>query len=53
MAKKGNRQHIILKSTESGHSYHTRKNKKNTTEKVEIMKYDPFLRKHALYKEKK
>ena len=52
MAKKGNRQHIILKSTESGHSYHTRKNKKNTTEKVEIMKYDPMLRKHVVSKEK-
>lgn len=53
MAKKDNRQHVILKSTESGHSYHTNKNKRNTTEKIEIKKYDPLLRKHVLYKEKK
>lgn len=53
MAKKENRQHVILKSTESGHSYHTNKNKRNTTEKIEIKKYDPLLRKHVLYKEKK
>ena len=53
MAKKGHRQHIILESTESGHSYHTNKNKRNTTERIEIKKYDPHLRKHVLYKEKK
>lgn len=53
MASKGNRQHIILESTESGHSYHSTKNKRNTTEKVEIKKYDPHLRKHVIYKEKK
>ena len=27
MAKKGKRHHVILQSTESGHSYHTTKNK--------------------------
>ncbi len=53
MAKKGNRQHIILESTESGHTYHTTKNKMNTSEKITIKKYDPFLRKQAEYKEKK
>jgi large subunit ribosomal protein L33 len=53
MASKGNRQHIILDSTESGHSYHSTKNKRNTSEKVEIKKYDPVIKKHALYKEKK
>lgn len=53
MAKKGDRKHVILESTESGHSYHTNKNKRNTTERIEIKKYDPHLRKHVLYKEKK
>ena len=36
MAKKGHRQHIILESTESGHSYHTTKNKNNTSERIEV-----------------
>ena len=53
MAKKGNRQLIILESTESGHSYQKTKNKRNTTERVELYKYDPTLRKKVLYKEKK
>lgn len=53
MAKKGNRNHIILESTESGHSYHSTKNKQNTPERIEITKFDPVLRKHVKYKEKK
>jgi large subunit ribosomal protein L33 len=53
MAKKGKRHHIILESTESGHCYHTTKNKDNTKDKIEIKKYDPHIRKHATYKEKK
>jgi large subunit ribosomal protein L33 len=53
MAKKGNRVHIILESTESGHSYHSTKNKANSKERLEIKKYDPTLRKHVHYKEKK
>jgi len=53
MAKKGHRENVILDSTESGHSYHTVKNKINTSDRMEIRKYDPFLKKHVLYKEKK
>ena len=53
MAKKGHRQHIILESTESGHTYHTTKNKNNTNEKLELKRFDPLLRKHVNYKEKK
>jgi large subunit ribosomal protein L33 len=53
MAKKGNRVHIILESSESGHTYHSTKNKANSKERLEIKKYDPFVRKHATYKEKK
>ena len=53
MAAKGNRHQIVMKSTESGHQYHTTKNKINTTDKLEIKKFDPLVRKHVLYKEKK
>ena len=53
MAKKGDRKHVILESTVSGHSYHTNKNKRNTVDRMEIKKYDPVARKHAVYKEKK
>jgi large subunit ribosomal protein L33 len=53
MAKKGHRQAIILESTESGHSYHSERNKNNTKDRIEIKKYDPFVRKHVVYKEKK
>lgn len=51
--KTGNRVIIKLKSTESPHFYSTYKNKKNTTEKVEINKFDPVLKKKVLYKESK
>jgi large subunit ribosomal protein L33 len=50
---KGKRVIIMIKSTESHHCYYTQKNKVNTPEKLEIKKYDPVLRKMALYKEKK
>ena len=53
MAKKGNRQIIKLKSSASHHRYSTFKNKKNTTERLEIKKYDPVVRKHVMYKEEK
>lgn len=53
MAAKGNRRHIRLKSTESGHMYHTTKNKNNTSERVELLKYDPIIRKKVRYKEEK
>lgn len=35
------------------HSYATHKNKRNSSEKLELMKFDPIARKHVLYKEKK
>lgn len=53
MAKKGNRNHIVLTSSASGHEYHSTKNKKNTTERLAIKKFDPLVRKHVEYKEKK
>ena len=39
----------------TGYFYVTRKNPKslNTTEKLEMRKYDPVVRKHVLFKEEK
>ena len=53
MAKKGSRMMVKLKSTESHHIYYTEKNKRNTTERLELRKYDPVLRRHVIYKETK
>ncbi|MBE0689968.1 MAG: 50S ribosomal protein L33 [Anaerolineae bacterium] len=53
MAKKGNRVLVKMRSTESGHMYYTQKNKRNDTTRLELMKYDPYIRKHALYRETK
>ncbi|MEM4658879.1 MAG: 50S ribosomal protein L33 [Candidatus Methanosuratincola sp.] len=53
MAKTGTRIHIKLKSTESPHVYHTTKNKRNTTDRLQLKKYDPIVRRHVLYKEEK
>ncbi len=50
---KGNREIVKLVSTESPHMYTTMKNKRNTPNRIEIKKYDPVLRKHVIYKEKK
>lgn len=50
---KGARENIKLKSTESDSCYWTVKNKRNTTERIELKKYDPALRKHVTFKEAK
>lgn len=42
-----------LKSTESGYTYTTKRNNKNTPEKLELRKYDPIVRKHVIFKESK
>ena len=52
MASKGGREKIKLESTAgTGHFYTTTKNKRNTTERLELMKYNPRLRKHTLHRE--
>ena len=52
MAQKKNG--ITLKCTETGQeTYITKKNKKNNVERLELRKYNPVLRKHTLYREKK
>ena len=43
----------LVSSASTGHFYTTTKNKRNTPDKMEIMKYDPVVRKHVLYKEGK
>jgi large subunit ribosomal protein L33 len=54
MAKKGKREKIKLESTAgTGHFYTTIKNKQNTPSQLEMKKYDPVVRKHVVYKEKK
>lgn len=53
MAKAGARVTVKLESTESAYMYTSKKNKRNTPGRIEIKKYDPFLKKHVLFKEKK
>jgi large subunit ribosomal protein L33 len=33
--------------------YYTEKNRRNTTTRLELRKYDPIVRKHVIYKETK
>lgn len=58
MAKKGNRIQVILECTEHKESgvpgmsrYITTKNRKNTTTRIELKKYNPVLKKVTLHKE--
>jgi large subunit ribosomal protein L33 len=53
MAKKGSRILVKLRSTESGHMYYTQKNRMKTTQRLELRKYDPIVRRHVIYKETK
>ena len=53
------REQITLECTEAKalgkptSRYYTTRNKKTSTEKLELKKYNPFLRKHTLHREKK
>jgi large subunit ribosomal protein L33 len=50
--KKGNRFIVGLECTETGRrTYITSKNKINNPEKIQLMKYNPMLKKHTLHKE--
>lgn len=54
MAKKGDGNvPIEMKSEKSGHKYHTTKNKRKHPARMELRKYDPIAREHAMYKEEK
>ena len=52
MASKS-REIIKLKSSESTDVYWTVKNKKKTTNRLELRKYDRKLRRHVVFKEAK
>ena len=43
----------LISSAGTGNFYTTEKNKKTTPNKMEILKYDPVVRKHVIYKEGK
>jgi len=55
--KKDARQVITLECTEARalgvppSRYSTMKNKKNTPKRMELMKYNPFMKKHTLHRE--
>lgn len=58
MAKKGNRIQVILECTAQKDSgvagmsrYITTKNRRNTPERLEMRKYNPFLKKYTVHKE--
>jgi large subunit ribosomal protein L33 len=58
MARKGNRVQVILECSEHNKSgmpgmsrYITTKNKKNSTKRLELKKYNPVLKKVTLHKE--
>ena len=60
MAKKtkGDRIQVILQCTEQKDSgvpgmsrYITTKNRKNTTERLELKKYNPYLKKYTIHRE--
>ena len=43
----------MLSSADTGFYYVTRKNPRTKTEKMELKKYDPVVRKHVVFKESK
>lgn len=58
MAKKGNRVQVILECTEQKTSgvpgmsrYITTKNRKNTPARIELKKFNSFLRRYTVHKE--
>ena len=53
MAKSVREKIKLVSSAGTGHFYTTSKNKRTMTEKLEIKKYDPVVRKHVMYKEAK
>lgn len=43
----------LVSTAETGFFYVTKKNPRNITEKLQLRKYDPVVRKHVLFKESK
>ena len=53
MAKPATLQIKLISSADTGFSYVTKKNPRTKPEKLDLMKYDPKVRKHVLFKESK
>ena len=43
----------LVSSAGTGHFYTTDKNKTSTPDKIEMMRFDPKIRKRVIYKEEK
>jgi large subunit ribosomal protein L33 len=43
----------LVSTAGTGHFYTSTKNKRTKTEKLEIKKFDPVIRRHVLYREAK
>jgi len=53
MAKPVTQKIKLVSTAGTGYYYVTKKNPRNTTEKMSFRKYDPVVRKHVEYKETK
>lgn len=53
MAKKTARQIIVLKNSDTGSLYYTRKNSTKTPDPIKLRKYDPATRKVETFTESK
>ena len=53
MAKPATLQIKLVSTADTGFYYVTKKNPRTKPEKLELMKYDPKMRKHVLFKEAK
>ena len=51
MAKSASDKIKLVSSAGTGFFYTTKKNKRNTPEKMEMRKYDPVARRHVEFKE--
>ena len=53
MAKPTTIQIRLVSTADTGYFYVAKKNPRTLTEKLEMRKYDPVVRKHVMYKEAK
>lgn len=54
MARDAVRPVVKLRSTAgSGHTYVTRKNRRNTPDRMRLRKFDPVVRRHVEYREER
>lgn len=53
MAKSSTQLIKMVSTADTGYFYVAKKNTRTKTEKLELLKYDPRVRKHVLFKESK